>query len=168
MKKTARTACVLMCLLIACTTGYSQQATAGYSHLAIAANMTPLMAAASMDKLDIVRGLVGNGNGLDIIDARDKLGRTPLIEAACKGHLDVVQYLVEKGADVNAKDSVGLTPLTWAICQGHLDVVKYLVAKGADVNTMNNDGKTALMWAVQMAKTGLPNVVELLKQHGAK
>ena len=33
-------------------------------------------------------------------------GRTPLILAAGEGHLAVVEYLVEKGADMEAKDIV--------------------------------------------------------------
>ena len=33
-------------------------------------------------------------------------GRTPLHEAAAAGHLNVVQYLVSSGADVNMKDKV--------------------------------------------------------------
>ena len=40
--------------------------------------------------------------GANII-ARDKNGRTPLISAACSGHVDVVRLLLEKGA--NAKFS---------------------------------------------------------------
>ena len=33
-------------------------------------------------------------------------GRTPLHFVAVAGHLDVVQYLVSSGADVNMKDNV--------------------------------------------------------------
>ncbi len=46
--------------------------------------------------------------------------------AAVSGHLDVVKYLVEKGADVKAADNDGWTPLHWAAELGLLDVVKYL------------------------------------------
>ena len=33
-------------------------------------------------------------------------GNTPLIRAAMNGHLPAVEYLVEKGADMEAKDKV--------------------------------------------------------------
>ena len=35
------------------------------------------------------------------------LGMTSLIWAAWRGHYDVVQLLVEHGADINAKDNIG-------------------------------------------------------------
>ena len=34
---------------------------------------------------------------------------TPLHEAACKGHVDIVRYLVEQSADINNKDRDGVS-----------------------------------------------------------
>jgi uncharacterized protein len=52
--------------------------------------------------------------------------------ASEKGHVDVVQALLAKGAEVNAKNNNGATALIWASIQGHVDVVQALLAKGAD------------------------------------
>ena len=82
-------------------------------------------------------------------------------EAAIHGDLEVVKYLVAKGADVNAMHRGGLTPLMTAATRGRLDVVKFLVDKGADVNARGNDGETPLTLATKQ------DVVEFLKQHGA-
>jgi ankyrin repeat protein len=46
--------------------------------------------------------------------------------AAVSSHLDVVKYLVEKGADVKSAENDGKTPLNRAARNSHLDVVKYL------------------------------------------
>jgi len=47
------------------------------------------------------------------------------------GHLKIVKYLVEHGANIHAKDDEALKKSAY---QGHLEVVKYLVKNG-DYNT---------------------------------
>jgi ankyrin repeat protein len=60
------------------------------------------------------------------------------------GNLDVVKYLVEKGADVKAANNYGNTPLHLAADNCNLDIVKYLLEKGADVKAANKVGNTPL------------------------
>ncbi len=60
------------------------------------------------------------------IDDVDRYGRTPLYCASWNGHLGVVKYLVEKGADINAQDKGGKTSLDAATDQKHDDVIEYL------------------------------------------
>ena len=54
-------------------------------------------------------------------------GAPPLWCAAAAGHLDVVSYLLEKGANVNATTKTNSTPLRAACFDGHFEIVKYLV-----------------------------------------
>jgi ankyrin repeat protein len=60
---------------------------------------------------------------------------TALLWAADMGHLDVIQLLIETGADANLRDENGLTALLWASDRGHVDCVKALVRGGADLNS---------------------------------
>jgi len=81
--------------------------------------------------------------------------------AACKGDLDRVAMLIERGTDVNAKDEFGCTPLHWAAIADSAEVADFLIAKGANVNVKDGRNLTPLMSA-----HALP-VVELLIAKGA-
>ena len=85
----------------------------------------------------------------------DKEGNTLLHKAAEGGKIEVVKYLVSKGADVNAKAGNGVTPLHSAVLYNeNTDVIKYLVSKGANINAKNVDGRTPLCIAITIGHTG--------------
>jgi len=73
-----------------------------------------LIDAAQRGNVADVRAIVHNH--AELINQRDQLGATALHHAAFGGHRDVVQALVEHGAEINARDSeFGATPAGWAI-----------------------------------------------------
>ena len=57
------------------------------------------------------------------------INESPLILAAKEGHKDVVQLLLERGAEPNLAHQNGLTPLHCAALQGYKDVVQFLLQK---------------------------------------
>ena len=87
------------------------------------------------------------------INVRDEFGRTPLHWSCEKGHMEVVSFLMEHGADVRLQDGCGRPPLEWATRAGHLNMVRFLVKNGASVKTLNSDGKTSLHLASQKGYT---------------
>ena len=54
---------------------------------------------------------------------------TPLHNAAGEGNKEIVEWLIDKGADVNAKTNDGYTPLDWVDGTLHNDDTAYVLRK---------------------------------------
>ena len=75
---------------------------------------------------------------------------SPLLEAAAKGHKEIVELLIANKADINITDLTGVNPLMKAAREGHIEIVRLLVANGADINASSfQEGATALFFALQ-------------------
>ena len=67
------------------------------------------------------------------IDSPSAYGATALFFACDRGHAEVVNFLLENGADPNAKDSFyNATPVTWSMMQENQDITLSLIRKGGD------------------------------------
>ena len=97
-----------------------------------------------------------------------------LLYSAVSGrNIELVKLLIDRGADVNAPDPYDNTTLLMRIVQPNTGIspqlkpalVKLFLSKGADVNARNKNGATALSIAY---KSSTPEIVKLLKQHGAQ
>lgn len=60
------------------------------------------------------------------------------------GRKDVVEHLLETGANVHARDDGGLIPLHNACSFGHAEVVSLLLCQGADPNARDSWNYTPL------------------------
>jgi ankyrin repeat protein len=67
-------------------------------------------------------------------NAINEKGSAPLHLACYKGHEEIVDALLEAGADIEIHDGYGCTPIRWAV-QGYFpEIVKQLIDKGADIS----------------------------------
>ncbi|XP_049764090.1 poly [ADP-ribose] polymerase tankyrase isoform X3 [Schistocerca cancellata] len=121
-----------------------------------------LLDAAKKGNLARVQRLVSSEN----INCRDAQGRnsTPLHLAAGYNNLEVAEFLLDHGADVNAQDKGGLIPLHNASSYGHLEIAALLIKFNTVVNATDKWGFTPLHEAAQKGRTQL---CALLLAHGA-
>lgn len=116
----------------------------------------PLFDAVINSKYKVVDFLLENGANLE---ARNENGMTALGIAAWSNDLDMVKYLIEKGAKINvsrldinpanSSDAINSSeePLYWAIAHGNVEMAKYLLSRGAKIKTGNNGiGQAGLLW----------------------
>jgi uncharacterized protein len=90
----------------------------------------------------------------------DERGLRPLQEAIfalCDGgEVDVLQVLIEHGADVNAWDANrDLTPLLTAVCEQEVEALEVLVRAGADPNVRGGEGDTPLRISAEVGSLAM-------------
>ena len=97
----------------------------------------------------------------------DEDNNTALMKAAAQGHIEVVRFLVEQGADFNIRNGQEQDALMLAAAGGHLAVTTFLIDRGASPSrplaplnyNYGNGPQIALEWA---AYNGHLDMVRLL------
>jgi ankyrin repeat protein len=84
--------------------------------------------------------------------------------AAGAGHLEIVKYLIEAGAELDVTLAKG-NPLFGAIYGGHKEVVELLVENGIDISIRYTGESIKNMNAYEYAREfGQTEIAEYLKQ----
>ncbi len=100
------------------------------------------------------------------INARDENGYTPLHRCVIRNNLELIQQLIQLGADPNTIDNDHRgTPLHSAAHFGYTEVVEILFNAGAEINALNDDNETPLHIALEYSNT---EIAQLLLRLGAK
>ncbi|KAG7383460.1 hypothetical protein PHYPSEUDO_003622 [Phytophthora pseudosyringae] len=97
--------------------------------------------------------------GVDKDRCRGLLGCSPVHHAAARGHLDVLQLLLDFGWGVDVRNDARETPLHLACFDGHVPVAEFLLDRGADIDARTSDDETPLFYA---ARKGQYRTVRLL------
>ncbi len=126
---------------------------------------TPLHLATHNTQLEAVQVLLEHNADIN----SQNVGETPLYAAITQFYLeeaivDVVQRLLELGADPNACDHDHSTPLHQASSEGLLEVARVLLSYGANVDEMDGKGRTPFQVA---SSKGYDEITKLLSEHGA-
>lgn len=105
-------------------------------------------------------------SGIDI-NSVDNFNDSLLNHACHNDQFDIVQFLIENGADINYVKitDINHTPLMLACLIGSLKIVKFLIKNRANVNFKNNNfhNRTALICAIESDKINLELILFLLK-----
>ena len=105
--------------------------------------------AAQSGNRDLIEVLLKEVNDIkkavNVIDAE---GDSPLIYAAITGQTEIMDYLVNKSADVNHQNYHGYSAVMKASQSGWTESVKKLINLGANVSqVINNEGQSAMTLA---------------------
>jgi ankyrin repeat protein len=117
-----------------------------------------LHAAAGMGRVMLVKYLV-KLDGIDI-DQPDSKQRTALQFATYRGHVAVVEFLMDNGADSLTRDQWGDTPLDDALARRNEDLVKALLKQQPEKSILGN-----LLYSA--ARRGLGAILTMLLDAGA-
>ena len=126
-----------------------------------------LLAASRKGDLARVKALVEGGAS---IEAKTRYDTTPLFFAARNGHLEVVEYLISKGADVNVTDSFyKMSALSASMDKGGLPVVRALLKAGATgganllPGAVFSENKELLPFLLETTKPGPEQLTQALQ-----
>lgn len=130
----------------------------------IVSNSTPfgslLHVAADKGQFGIVKLLVANG--AEVNQSGGIVGGNPLASAASSGHLEIVRYLRDEGAELDVSDPTR-NPLFGAIHGGHTEVARFLVESGIDTSVRYTGENMTEMDAVGFAEEwGRTEIIEML------
>ncbi len=135
---------------------------------------SPLFEAVVRGELPRLKELLSAGGDPNEEDGPS--GQRPLVAAAARGRLEMVQLLLEAGAPVDATDRDGNTAL-WKAVYKYDDesserdgrVIDLLLDAGADPDKQNRHGVSPRSLAATIASTGIGQVLEKAIAHaGAK
>jgi hypothetical protein len=112
--------------------------------------------------LATMKEMMENGS-ITNVDVRNKTnGLTALMHKTLNGNIDQMNWLLEKGANVDLQDSNGMSAIHRAIQKDDVDRVKLLLKYNPKLNIINKYGRTLLEYADGLSTR--PKIILMLKK----
>lgn len=103
---------------------------------------TVLHVAAQSGSTEVVHLILRRDKDKELLEKRNAGGRTPILIATAREHVEIVAALIAAGANVNAQEGAGNTALHLAVENDLPEVVELLLNAAAMLDITNNDGQT--------------------------
>ena len=122
---------------------------------------SPLNIAIEAKRDDIISYLIKTNSDIKFINKKSQ--KSLLHYSASSGNIELTNYLIEQGLDVNLKDSSGRTPLHYAVISGNNEIVRLLLENDAEIDAIDRYGRSALHHAVSLKNDDvMSDVINLL------
>lgn len=92
-------------------------------------------------------------------------GTTLLNYVVNKNKPNMVDFLLERGANINKKSGYGFSALHTAVYNNNIDIIRLLLNRGINIKLKDNYGQTAYDLAIHIGRT---NIAEMIKNHEEK
>jgi len=141
-------------LWCACDRGYFDVARTLIEHGGANVHSTsrnPILISAIVDeRYDIIEFLIENNySDMNQTIEKERPFYNGLMISAAHGQINIVRYLLSKGANVDFTSSSNFTALACAASEGHLEIIELLCAAGASTNVKTNNNETPLILAFE-------------------
>jgi len=121
------------------------------------------------DEVEVVRLIKQQGTAT--VNKTDENGNSPIHNACQGGHLSIVRFLVNHGADTALKNGYGSSPMQTAIFGDHLEIVQFLSQKdhrkNLSLKSESNDFDLTQSQLIYAAIFGRLSILKWLLENGA-
>ena len=112
---------------------------------------SPIQRSIIINNVEIMKLLIFKSKGTTL-NTSSCFQRTPLTYAISNHRLEIIEQLIDSGANVNQEDNLSWTPLTMATSKGNLEIIALLSRNGANLDLPNSKNYTPMIEAIDMEK----------------
>jgi len=105
-------------------------------------------------------------SSLSDINEQDKMGQTLIWKAVSYNRAEILQYLLNAGADPNIPDKEGFPPFHLAILNGNIHLVQVLFKKKVNIDVLDSYGNNGIFRALFSNKRSVFHIIVFLLKNG--